>query len=469
MSMPDAFSIHSAAALPLTAELLERFDKPGPRYTSYPTAVEFTADFSEADYRKALSRTARRRGPLSLYTHLPFCEQRCLYCACNVVITSRQEVAAAYLQRLEREIAMVAPLLGERREVGQFHLGGGTPTYYAPEVLASLMRTYREYFRFLPEAEVAVELDPRVTTREHLETLAREGFNRLSFGVQDFDPRVQEAVQRIQSYEATAELVQVARELGMNAINVDLIYGLPQQTPASFAQTLQQTLALRPARLAVYSFAYVPWLKPHQRRLDEAAMPKGRKKLELLVLARERLLAAGYVAIGMDHFALPDDELARAQVAGTLQRNFMGYTTARADDLVGFGLSAIGSVGGAFAQNHKKLKRYYAAIDEGRLPTERGVRLSNDDLIRAHVIREWMCNLRLDFFELERRFGIVPQAYFAQELAALAEFEEGFVRRSPRGLVAGPLGRLFPRNVAMVFDRYRQRDASTRPRFSRTV
>lgn len=467
--MPDAFSIHSAAALPLTAELLERFDKPGPRYTSYPTAVEFTPDFTEADYREALARAAKRRGPLSLYTHLPFCEQRCWYCACNVVITSRQEVAAAYLQRLEREIAMVAPLLGERREVGQFHLGGGTPTYYAPEVLSSLMRTYREHFHLLPNAEVAVELDPRVTTREHLETLAREGFNRLSLGVQDFDPRVQEAVQRLQSFEVTAELVQEARALGMDAINIDLIYGLPHQTPASFARTLEQTLALRPARLAVYSFAYVPWLKPHQRRLDEAALPKGREKLELLVLARERLLAAGYVAIGMDHFALPGDELARAQAAGALQRNFMGYTTARADDLVGFGLSAIGSVGGAFAQNPKKLSRYYAAIDEGQLATERGVSLTNDDLIRAHAIREWMCNFKLDFCELERRFGIVPQAYFAHEFAALAEFEAGFVRLSPRGMVAGPLGRLFPRNVAMVFDRYRQQPAPAQPRFSRTV
>ena len=452
-------------------ERLRRLDRPGPRYTSYPTAVEFTPEFGEDDYRAALQRASEEpEQPLALYTHLPFCAERCRYCACNVVITPHLAIADAYLDRLYREIEAVAPLLGERRDVAQFHLGGGTPTYYDPDTLAALMTHYRAHFRFLPGAEIALEADPRVTTVEHVERLGAIGFNRLSLGVQDFDPEVQRTIGRVQSVEQTAALMDVARRLGFGSTNLDLIYGLPYQTPSSLARTLAQVLELRPDRLAVYSFAFLPKSQVHQRALPEEAIPRGEAKLALLELVRDTLLGAGYVDVGMDHFALPEDDLVRAQQQGRLWRNFMGYTTSRAPDMIGFGVSAIGEVGGAYVQNEKKLNRYQEMVDAGRLPVARGVRLDADDRLRQQLIREWMCHFQVDKRELEQRFGIEFDRYFAREMEALVPLEqEGLVRFGPDRIEAGELGRLLPRNVAMVFDRYLQAKAGAPSPFSRTV
>jgi oxygen-independent coproporphyrinogen-3 oxidase len=460
-----------SASLRVTLEQTRRYDRPGPRYTSYPTAVEFHDGFGPDAYADALRAASSRDGPLSLYLHLPFCEARCLYCACNVVITPHTTVAEPYLDYLEREADLVAAQLGTHRPVAQLHLGGGTPTYFAPEQLRDLMGRLRRRFAFADGAEMALEVDPRVTTRDHLEALAEEGFNRLSLGVQDFDPTVQETVRRVQSVEQTRALMEDARELGFGSLNIDLIYGLPHQAPASFARTLREVIELRPDRLAVYSFALVPWLKQHQKLLPEEAMPDAETKLELLRTARELLTGAGYRDIGMDHFALPNDELSRAQRDGRLWRNFMGYTTVRAPDLVGLGISAIGSVGDTFAQNEKKLSRYYAALDAGRLPVERGYALSDDDVVRQHVIRSWMCQFEVDKADVERRFGVRFDDYFASELATLQrEFvPEGLVRLAPEAIRAEPLGRLFPRNVAMVFDAHLRAKRGDGPVFSRTV
>jgi len=433
--------------------------------------VEFTDTFGETDYRRALARAASAPElPLALYTHLPFCAERCLYCACNVVITPHLHIADAYLGRLYREIEAVAPLLGERRDVAQFHLGGGTPTYYDPDSLAALMARFREHFDILPGAEVALEVDPRVTTVEHITRLAELGFNRLSLGVQDFDPDVQRAIGRIQGVEQTAALMTAGRSLGFTSTNLDLIYGLPYQTPPSLARTLAQVLELRPDRLAIYSFAFLPKAFAHQRALPEEAIPRGEAKLALLEMTRETLRSAGYVDVGMDHFALPNDDLVLAQRDGRLWRNFMGYTTARAPDMIGFGVSAIGEVGGAYVQNEKKLNRYEDVVDEGRLPVARGFRLDRDDRLRQHLIREWMCHLKIDKRAVEARFGVDFDAYFAAELAALQPLErEDLVRLGEDALEAGELGRLLPRNVAMVFDRYLQAKAGRPSPFSRTV
>ena len=469
--MPSELPIGVPAPRRVSFEEAQRYDRPGPRYTSYPTANEFHDAFDADAYRSALRAAGEVDAPLSLYLHLPFCEERCLYCACNVVITPHAQVTVPYLDRLETEMDLVTEALGRARPVAQLHLGGGTPTYFSPEQMHDLMTRLEARFAFTPDAEKALEVDPRVTTRDHLEVLVEHGFNRLSLGVQDFDPTVQESIRRVQSVEQTAALMQDARELGFGSLNVDLIYGLPHQNPASFARTIEQVAALAPDRLAVYSFALVPWLKHHQKLLPHDALPDAETKLELLMTAREGLAAAGYLDIGMDHFALPDDELAVAQRDGRLWRNFMGYTTVRAPDMIGLGISAIGSVGPTFAQNEKKLSRYYAALDAGRLPIERGYALNADDAVRQHVIRDWMCQFRIDAADVETRFGIDFEQYFADELATLRErFEpEGLVRVHADGVDAEELGRLFPRNVAMVFDAYLKAKHEDGPRFSRTV
>ncbi|MFO7547235.1 MAG: oxygen-independent coproporphyrinogen III oxidase [Trueperaceae bacterium] len=452
------------------AQLLRRHDRPGPRYTSYPTALEFTEAFDEGAYVDALARAAASpKEPLSLYVHLPFCAERCLYCACNVVVTRHAEPAGRYLERLEREIAIVTHHLGDRRGVAQLHLGGGTPTYFSPERLTHLFARLREAFTMLPNAEIAVEVDPRVTTEAHLEALAAAGVNRLSFGVQDFEPLVQRTIHREQSVGATHASMRFARTLGVGSINLDLIYGLPHQTATTMERTLEHVIGLRPERMAIYSFAYVPWMHAHQKHLPQEAMPTGDEKLELLLLARERLTQAGYLDVGMDHFALPDDELCVAQAEGRLWRNFMGYTTARAPEMVAFGMSGIGEVGGAYVQNEKKLNRYLDAIDAGRLPVARGWRLSDDDRVRQHLIREWMCHFRVSRSDVASRFAIDFDDTFAAELEDLAALaREGLIQFGDDGFVATELGRMLPRNVAMVFDRYTRARAGE-ARFSRTV
>ncbi len=455
------------------AARLQRYDKPGPRYTSYPTAVEFSDAFDEAAYRGRLeAASVMVDQPLSLYVHLPFCEERCLYCGCMTIITQRRDVAGRYLDYLEREIELLANALQGRRIVIQHHWGGGTPTYLSVEQIEHLHGVISGHFAVQVEAETAIEIDPRVTTREQLRTLRSLGFNRLSMGVQDFTPEVQAAIGRHQPEHSTRMLYDYARSIGFDSINLDLIYGLPRQNLTSFAHTLSTVTAMRPDRIAVYSYAHVPWLRPHQKRIDAAELPQRDVKVQLVGAAIESFVAAGYVPIGMDHFALVDDELALAAGERRLHRNFMGYTTRRATDMVGVGLSAIGDVGGAFAQNVKKLPSYYAAIDAGRLPIERGYTLSNDDRIRRQVITELMCNFFVDCLAIEEQFGINFAEYFQSEFDTLTApggpVSDGFLEISPETLEIAADGRLFVRSICMHFDRYLRYHAD-RPTFSRTI
>ncbi|HEY3215031.1 MAG TPA: oxygen-independent coproporphyrinogen III oxidase [Candidatus Eisenbacteria bacterium] len=459
----------------ITAGLLARYDRPGPRYTSYPTAVEFHPGFTESQYRERLAAAdAQAVAPLSAYAHLPFCEERCLFCGCNVVITKHRDVAERYLDHLLLEVDLLARHLPRRRLISQMHWGGGTPTYYPAADLGRFFRRWSEHFRFVPDAEVGIEVDPRVTTREQIATLRRLGFNRLSMGVQDFAPEVQEAVHRVQSYEQTRELVECARAEGYGSVNLDLIYGLPYQTLEGFRRTLELVLTIRPERVAVYSFAFVPWIRAHMKHLPTESLPSATLKLELLALTIDSFTAAGYVPIGMDHFALPDDELARATAARALHRNFMGYTVQTAQDMVAVGISGIGDVQGGYVQNVKKLPDYYAALEAGRLPVERGYRLDSDDVVRRHVITQLMCNFHLDVTEVERRFGLSFRDTFAVELAELTGPDslvaDGLIRITPQAIEVTELGRPFVRNACMVFDRYLRRKARAEtPVFSRTV
>ena len=464
-----------AAAPASIADLLARYDRPGPRYTSYPTAVEFHEGVTDAVYLDSLAEADLHADePMSVYVHLPFCEQRCAYCGCSVVITTRRDVAERYLDYLDREIDLLAANLRRRRRVSQLHWGGGTPTYYTASQLERVFRSFARHFALTSDAEVGVEIDPRVTSPEQLSTLRRLGFNRLSMGVQDFAPEVQEAVNRIQSYELTRSLVDHSRALGFRSVNIDLIYGLPYQTIDGFARTLDQVIALRPERVAVYSFAFVPWMKAHMKHLPDGSLPGPDLKISLLALAQRVFGDAGYRQIGMDHFALPEDELARALEHRSLHRNFMGYTVQSAQDMVALGLSGIGDVQGTFVQNTKKLSGYFAALDGGRFPIERGYELDADDLVRRHVILELMCNGHLDVRAVERRFGVVFADYFSPELSRLTAPEspqsDGLVEVGPETIDVTPLGRMFVRNVCMVFDRYLQaRTSGPTPVFSRTV
>jgi oxygen-independent coproporphyrinogen-3 oxidase len=454
----------------VSADLLRRYDRPGPRYTSYPTAVEFAESVNAETYALHLERASKVDAPLSFYIHLPFCEERCLFCGCNVVISKNHEIASHYLPLLHREIRDVAKRLRPRRRLSQYHWGGGTPTYLSPAQMRELQAVVRGEFEIEPGAEVAIEVDPRVTSVEQMETLRDLGFNRLSMGVQDFTPEVQEAVNRIQPFDRTCALVETGRRLGFQSVNIDLIYGLPLQTPATFAKTLEQVVSIRPDRLAVYSYAHVPWLKGQQRRIDEAQLPKPETKLELFVTAHRALAAAGYVSVGMDHFALPEDEMGRALLDGTLWRNFMGYTVKHAPDMVACGVSGIGDVAGAFFQNEKNLAAWQRAVSEGRLPIERGYVLSEDDKLRRHVITSLMCTFRVDVADVERRFGIRFWERFAPERPALEALEgDGFVKVSKERIEVVGLGRLFVRNVCMTFDAFLASKNDGKQRFSRTV
>lgn len=455
------------------ASLVRRYDRPGPRYTSYPTAVEFNENFDEAAYRGRLQAAAAVPGePLSLYVHLPFCEERCSYCGCAVIATRRREVAATYLEYLAKEAALLAGALGARRKVVQMHWGGGTPTYLNVDQLRALHAMLSRYFDFEPNAELAIEIDPRVTTGEQLTVLRELGFTRLSMGVQDFACEVQAAIGRRQSENQTRGLFGFARRLGFESINVDLVYGLPRQGVPSFSRTIESIVDLRPDRIAVYSYAHVPWLRPSQKAIKVEELPSPVQKIELIGTAIEQFLSAGYVAIGMDHFALPGDDLAIAAQRRRLHRNFMGYTTRPASDVVALGISAIGDVRGAFAQNVKKLPAYYRALDAGRFPIEKGYGLSPDDLIRRHVIAELMCNFYLDRVAVERAFGVSFEHYFGPELEQLAAASgpvgDGLLEITDEALTVTPRGRLFVRTICMHFDRYLP-SHSGKTVFSRTV
>jgi oxygen-independent coproporphyrinogen-3 oxidase len=444
-------------------ELLGRYNVSGPRYTSYPTAPEWKQDFGPEALsdRLASAGAVDSREPLSLYVHLPFCRSLCWYCGCNVVISKDAGAADRYIDHLVMELDLVAERLGSRRALSQVHWGGGTPTFLNEAQLERLWTALTQRFTPLPDAEVAIEVHPAVTTPGQLSLLRQLGFNRVSMGLQDFDPRVQQATNRIQTPEQTGALLEHARTLGFTGVNFDLIYGLPHQDAERWARTLETVLAMRPDRLAVYSFAYMPDVLKHQKRMPAEAIPASRTKLELFRAAYAAFVEAGYRPIGMDHFAVPEDELARAQAGRRLGRNFQGYTVKAATDVVALGSTGISDVGGAYAQNVRPLPYYYERVAQGRLATERGIALTEDDRRRRAVITQLMCNFWVDLGEDGTR-------YFAPELERLHRFEDdGLVVRTGSQLELTQLGRLFVRNVAMVFDAYLSR--AERPRFSRTV
>src|SRR6516162_7208403 len=405
--------------LPLfDAELVQRYDRPGPRYTSYPAAPQFTPAFTAADVRAYAARSNARPGPrpLSLYLHVPFCFSPCFYCGCTRLITRDTAKEVRYVERLLHEAALVAPLFDRQRKVVQLHLGGGTPNFLGAATLEWLIDALGEAFTLsrVPTRDFSIELDPRSVPAEYARTLARLGFNRVSLGVQDFDPEVQRAVNRIQSTEQTLDLIDACRDSGFRSVNIDLIYGLPRQSPAGFRRTLRMVMSARPDRLAVYGYAHLPGLFKAQGRIDPASLPSAAERLELLRLAIDELSAGGYRYIGMDHFALPDDQLVRAQEAGGLQRNFMGYTTYAGCDLIGLGVSAISHIGESFSQNFRELKKWETALAAGRLPLWRGLALSADDRVRAAVISQLMCQGVIEVRAIEARFGIDFKAYFAE-------------------------------------------------------
>lgn len=465
----------------LEADLLRRYDVPGPRYTSYPTARQFTPEFGEAEYRRhaELSRARSAATPLSIYVHIPFCESPCFYCGCNRLITRDRAAADRYIASLSREAALAAPLFDERREARQLHLGGGTPNFLRGDQVSRLIEDLRRRFHLTEAADrdYSIELDPRFLTKDFFATLADLGFNRASLGVQDFDPDVQRAVNRIQSVAQTLDAIEQCRSRGFRSINVDLLYGLPRQTVAGFRRTLRAVIDARPDRLAIYGYAHLPQLFKAQRRIDAGDLPDGETRIALLRLAIEELGAAGYRHIGLDHFALPSDDLALAQARGDLHRNFMGYTTHAGLDLLGLGASSISHVGDSFSQNHRDLKHWEAALAAGRLPIWRGVALSFDDVVRADVIQRIMCRGEVDLRDVERQYGIAFAQYFAEELAKLVPLaDDGLVTVDGARVRATARGRLLLRLIAMAFDRYLTdpsgnvpRPASQPPPFSRVV
>ena len=457
----------------VTTDLLQRFDVPGPRYTSYPTADRFVEAFVEEDYVRALEQ--RRLGasaggmPLSLYVHIPFCESICYYCACNKIITKHHERGSEYLRYLGREIDLHTARIGVGQVVSQLHLGGGSPTFLSDDELGDLMRTIRRSFTLAPGGEYSIEVDPRTVTVQRLKNLAQLGFNRLSFGVQDFDAAVQKAVHRIQPAQQVFDLVQAARELGFESINVDLIYGLPRQNPDSFDRTLAQVARLRPDRIALYAYAHLPQRFKPQRRIVEVELPGAAAKVAMLQHSLDALMQAGYVYVGMDHFALPNDALAVAKRQGRLHRNFQGYSTQPDCDLIALGVSAIGRIGATYSQNAKTLEEYCDLLDQGRLPVVRGLALSRDDLVRRAVIMALMCQGRVEFESIELAYLLDFRSYFAQELEALQPLQEqSLVLLGAGALEVTATGWFFVRAVAMVFDRYLQADRN-RARFSKII
>ena len=455
----------------ITPELLNRFDVSGPRYTSYPTADRFVEAFGEAEYVLALEerRSLATAQPLSVYVHIPFCESLCYYCACNKIITKHPERAEVYLRYLSREIELHTAHCGKGQVVSQLHLGGGTPTFLTNDGLRELMEMLRSNFTLAPGGEYAIEVDPRTVDVERLAFLAELGFNRLSFGVQDFDPEVQKAVNRVQPAEQVFELMAAARKLGFESINADLIYGLPRQTAESFERTLAQVAELRPDRIALYAYAHLPERFKPQRRIISADMPMASDKVAMLSRALDSFSKAGYVYVGMDHFALPDDALAVAKRQGRLHRNFQGYSTQPDCDLIALGVSAIGRVGATYSQNAKTLDEYYDRINQGKLPVVRGLALTRDDLVRRATIMALMCQGELLFEPLSQAWLIDFQQYFAPEMERLQEMQQqGLVQLSAEGVEVTEMGWYFVRGIAMLFDKNLQMDRN-RARFSRII
>jgi oxygen-independent coproporphyrinogen III oxidase len=475
----------TTAIRPLSVDVLRRFDQSGPRYTSYPTADRFVEAFEEQnltsaiDMQRALGRTVTQ--PLSVYVHLPFCESLCYYCACNKIITRHHDKADEYLHYLGKEIELYANLLRQkavgsnlrhgssRIHVNQLHLGGGTPTFLSDTQLAKMMGSLREHFHFDEVGEYAIEIDPRTVDADRLANLKTLGFNRLSLGVQDFDEQVQKAVHRIQPFAAVAQLMAQARSIGFESINMDLIYGLPRQTLASIEKTLAQVIGLRPERIALYAYAHLPERFKPQRRIDAAQLPVASDKTAMLELALNMFSKAGYVYVGMDHFALPTDALAIAKRQGRLHRNFQGYSTQPDSDLIGLGVSSIGKIGASYSQNAKTLQEYYDHLDQDRLPVVRGIGLGRDDVLRRAVIMSIMCQGTVHFESIEQAHLIDFSAYFETEMRALQSMaDDGLVDLNANGIEVTEAGWYLVRAVAMVFDRYLQADRQ-RQRYSRII
>lgn len=439
-------------------ELIRRFDKLGPRYTSYPTADRFNPEFTEQSYIAHLEQRATdasRNPPLSIYVHLPFCESLCYFCACNKIITKDHGRTTEYLRYLAKEMALVAARIGPDRRTAQLHFGGGTPTFLSPSELRELMAMLRSHFDFLPDAELGIEIDPRTVSDDTMAMLAELGFNRTSFGVQDFDPAVQQAVNRIQPYEMVEQAVTASRKAGFESINADLIYGLPKQSLESFNRTLDSVIELSPERIALYNYAHLPSRFKAQRQIIKSDLPSAEERLQIFLMSVRRLLDAGYIYIGLDHFSKPDDELNKARLDKSLHRNFQGYTTRADCDLIGFGVSAIGKVGHSYSQSVRTVKAYYAHLDADQLPIEKGFALTEDDVLRRQVIMELMCSGPVDFVAINSAYGIDFRSYFAHELSQLQHYEDAeLIKVDAHSIQVTPKGRMFVRAVGMVFDKY---------------
>jgi oxygen-independent coproporphyrinogen-3 oxidase len=456
--------------LRVSEEFLARYNRPGPRYTSYPTAPVWNDSFGPADLEKVHEEADRAKSPVSLYMHIPFCESLCLFCACNVIIQKDKRVAPPYLEILKREMTRISQNVSRERPVIQFHWGGGTPTYLTPAQIEDLFGFTREHFTFAPDAEIGIEVDPRVTSREHLGTLRKLGFNRLSMGIQDFQPEVQKAIHRIQPFELTGGLIQTARELGFESVNVDLIYGLPYQTAETFTRTVDQILELTPDRVALFSYAHVPWLKKQQGSFA-GHLPEGMQKFEIFRTGLLKFLEAGYLYIGMDHFAKPGDELAISQQNRTLHRNFQGYTTKAGADLYGMGITAISGIQNAYAQNQRDIPSWEKAVSERGIATMRGYHLSEDDRLRRAVISRLLCHTIVLKNEISHEFNVDFESYFAEELRRLQPFrDDGLVILDANEIRTTWLGRIFIRNLAMIFDPYLEKQhLNAKPLFSKTL
>lgn len=447
-----------------------KYSKPGPRYTSYPTALEFNDNFRYDEYINKLESQDKVR-PLSLYFHLPFCRNACYFCGCNVVFTSKEEKKIRYIDYLRRELEILSKHLDTSREVIQMHFGGGTPTFFSAAQLDEIIKMIKSHFpNFVKDAEVSCEIDPRHIDEAQMKVMSDAGFNRVSFGIQDFNEKVQVAVHRVQPYDITKNAMDLARKYNMVSVNVDLIYGLPYQNLQTFKETLALSLTLNPDRFAVFNYAHVPWLKKTMRKIDETTLPTPEEKLHIMQYTIDFLTSNGYKMIGMDHFAKPEDELFKAIEKGELHRNFQGYTTKGGADLIGVGLTSIGEGVDYYAQNFKDMNEYEAAIDAGKLPFERGVLLSKDDRIRQYVIMELMSNFKLDIKRFEKEFDVEFKTYFADAIEALKPFEEeGLLTVDDHHIICSETGTLLIRNIAMPFDAYMKRHAASQKTFSKTV
>ncbi len=447
-----------------------QYSKPGPRYTSYPTALEFSDTFGYAAYLEKLHAQDTSR-PLSLYFHLPFCKNACYFCGCNVVFTSKEEKKVRYIDYLRRELDILRTHIDVNRSVIQLHFGGGTPTFFDAEQLNQIISMIKSHFKnFTADAEISCEIDPRHINDDQMRVMSEAGFNRVSFGIQDFDEKVQIAVHRVQPYDSTKAAMELARKYNMVSVNVDLIYGLPYQSLETFKKTLALAVSLNPDRFAVFNYAHVPWLKKTMRKIDETTLPLPAEKLAIMRYTIDYMEEQGYKMIGMDHFAKPQDELFKAIAKGELHRNFQGYTTKGGADLIGVGLTSIGEGSDYYAQNFKEMEAYESAIDAGKLPYERGVSLNEDDRIRQYVIMELMSNFKLDILRFEGLYGVKFGEYFADALQALNPFEaDGLLRITPTVIECSPTGTMLIRNIAMPFDAYMKRHATNQKTFSKTV